>query len=62
MEILVIGIPLILVFVALSVLRSLDEIKQSQQRIEERLRGVEERLGGYSSSHDTQGTPAAPSA
>lgn len=47
MEILAVGIPLVLVFVALSVLRSLDEIKRSQRRLEGRLRGLEERLADF---------------
>ena len=53
MEILAVGIPLVLVFVALSVLRSLDEIERSQRRLEDRLRGLEERLADFSAAHDT---------
>ena len=53
MEILAVGIPLVLVFVALSVLRSLDEIKQGQRRLEERLRSLEERLAEFPAGHGT---------
>jgi hypothetical protein len=56
------GVPVIMVFVALSVLRSLDEIKRSQRRLEDRLGAMEARLPDSPSDGAVPPPPGAPPA